>query len=407
MKNKLLTALLCLIAAIALWAYVVTVVSPNSNFTYSGITLTVQGEGTLNANGFMLLVEDLPSAKLTLKGNRVDLNKISSSNINIGIDVSDISKADTYNLHLTQPTFQGNISNNAFTVLSKYPETVTVEVDERMEDDVPVKVIPSGKVPPEYTADKNNPVLDIQSIHISGPKKVVSKIKMARIDVDLEKKTQSIDDIYEITLCNDKGEPVDAKWITVSDSEVRVQLAITRVKELQLYLETIPGGGATEDDVVLTYTPATIQVSGSDAVLQKLTNLKIGTVSLQEVLRDQNFTYPIVLPEGVTSISGEKEVRVELKFKNLTTKTITVTEVDSIKAPDGMTVELFNKELDIQLRGPTSKMSNITAENIKVVVDFTNEDAGNATVNAQITVDVDGVGFVGVCPVTATIKAAE
>lgn len=406
MKNKLVTALLCLAAATALWLYVITVVSPNSSATYSGIKPTIQGEGTLNANGYMLLTDEFPEVKLTLKGNRVDLNKISSSDITIGIDVSDINKSGIHEVPLSQPTFQSSVSNNAFAILDKSHETVTVEVDRRETKTIPVEIAYEGSVPASYMADKNSPVLDHETVNISGPKKVVDKITTARIDVDLNGKIESIEDDFAITLCDKEGEPVDAKWITVSQDSVKLQLKISKVKELQLEVEVIEGGGATKNDIQLTQDITVIQVSGSDAALEGMKSLKVGTIDLSQVKKDETFKFVVELPEGVTNESGVTEVNVEVSFTNLETKTVVVTNIAKVIAADGMQVNLTTKRLEILLRGPKKVMKNITAENVAITVDFSGEQPGDAKVNAQIIVNVDGVGAVGTYPVAANIKRA-
>lgn len=406
MKNKIVTALMCVLAATALWLYVITVVSPNSSATYPGIRPTIQGEGTLNANGFMLLTDEFPVVKLTLKGNRVDLNKINSSDITIGIDVSDINKAGTHKITLSQPTFKGTVSGNAFTVLDTTLENVTVQVDNLEFKTIPVEITYKGTVPENYMADKDNPILDNETVNISGPKTVVDKIAKAQIDVDLEGKTESIDDVFQITLCDKQGEPVDAKWITVSEDDVKLQLKIAKVKTLPLEVEVIYGGGASKANVTLEQDLEVIEVSGSAALLDGISSLKVGTINLALVDKDQTFTFPIQLPEGITNESGETEVNVTVKFRDLETKTVTVTSIGNVIAPEGMTVELVTKRLDIQLRGGKKKMKSISADNVTVTVDFSKEQPGKATVNAQITVNVDGVGAVGVYNVTATIKPA-
>ena len=50
-------------------------------------------------------------------------------------------------------------------------------------------------------------------------------------------------------------------------------------------------------------------------------------------------------------------------------------------------------------------IASITEENITVTVDFSQEQAGTASLKAMISVNVDGVGAVGTYNVTATVKA--
>ena len=49
-------------------------------------------------------------------------------------------------------------------------------------------------------------------------------------------------------------------------------------------------------------------------------------------------------------------------------------------------------------------IESVTEENVTVTVDLSQEQAGTASVKAQITVNIDGIGAVGVYNITATLK---
>ena len=404
MKNKLLTALMSVGIAILLWLYVVTVVSPNSDNYYRNVPITIQGEAVLQDRGLMITSGELPSVSLHLEGNRTDLNKINSSNISIGVDVSGIGEPGRYNLSLTQPNFLTDVPNNAITVLSKDPSTVTVEVDYRLSKPVPVDIQYKGTLPENYMADKENLVLDHELVTITGPKTVVDQIAMARIEVDLSDRKESLSGQYEYTLCNEKGEPVDAKLIVTDVGSIGLILKIVRVREVELTVTVVDGGGATKETCVVTLDPKVILVSGSASLLENLDTLDVGTINLGEISGDEVVTLPIKLPEGVANETGMSEVKVDVKFPDLATKKLTVTNIQPINVPSGLDVKIVTKRLDLLLRGPKDTIDSVTADNITVTVDFTGETAGTASVKAQITVSVDGVGAVGTYNVTATVK---
>lgn len=405
MKNKLLTALMCVAIATALWLYVVTTVSPNSSQRYSGIQLKIQGETALNNNGYILMTdeESLPTVTLNLEGNRVDLNKINSSNITVGVNVGEIDKEGTYDLHLSQPSFPGN-NALAFAVLDKEPAMVTVVVDKLQSKTVPVEVRYLGKLPENYMADKDNRVVDIDKVRVSGPKTVVDQITTAFVDVDLEGLSESIDGQFPITLCDRFGEAVDTKWVEADYTEVSLQMNVVRVKEVELIVNVVDGGGATKETSTITLDTDKILVSGSDTILDDMESIELGTINLGEMLKDETLTFPIKLPEGVTNETGVTEANVDVKFPDLEIKNITVTDIQPVNVPEGLEVQLITKRLDLQLRGPKRKMKSIQADDITVTVDFSNEQAGNATVKAVVAVNVDGVGAVGTYNVTATLK---
>lgn len=406
MKNKILTALLSLGIAVALWLYVVMVVSPNFDKHYYNIPVTIQSEVVLQERGLMITTTELPTVSLHLEGNRTDLNKLNSSNITIAVDVSKIGEAGTHNLPYT-PSYPGDIPNNAITVLSRTPSTITLEVQERISKQVPVDIAYSGTLSEDYMADKENRELDFEEINVVGPKSVIDQIAMARIDVNLDGRAESISEQFQYTLCNEKGEPVDAQLVTTDVEAVTLTLRIVRVKEIQLLVNVIAGGGATPETSAIKIEPETIRVSGSDSLLENLDSLELGTINLGQVLADEILTFPIKLPEGITNETGMLEAKVDVQFPDLGTKTLTVTNFTAVNVPAGLEADVITKALEIQIRGPKAVIESITAENVTVTVDFSNEQAGTATVKADITISVDGVGAVGTYNITATLRKAR
>lgn len=405
MKNKILTALLSIVIAVGLWLYVVTVVSPNSDKHYYNIPVTLQSEVVLQERGLMITTADLPEVSLHLEGNRTDLNKLNSANITIAVDVSRIGEPGTHNLTYT-PSYPGDVPNNAISVLSRTPGTITLTVEERVSKQLPVDILYTGSLSEDYMADKENKELDYENVTIVGPKSVIDQIAMARIEVNLDNRTESISEQFQYTLCNEKGEPVDAQQVTTDVEAVTLSLRIVRVKEIDLVVKVIDGGGATVDTSSITIEPQTIRVSGSDTLLEGLDSLELGTIQLGEMLEDAVLTFPIKLPEGVTNETGVVEATVDVRFPELATKTLKVSNFTAVNVPAGLAADLITKVLEIQVRGPKASIESITEENIAVTVNFANEQEGTATVKADIAIDVAGVGAVGTYNITATLRKA-
>lgn len=403
MKNKLPSILIAFGIAVALWLYVVTVVSPNSDKHYHNIPVTIQSEVILQERGFMITTTELPTVSLHLEGNRTDLNKLNSSNITVSADVSRIGEPGTHTLPLT-PVFPGDVPNNAITVLSRDPGSITITVEQRITKEVPVAIQYVGTLSEDYMADKENKELDYQNITISGPKSAIDQITMARIDVDMTNRTESISEAFRFILCDAAGEPVDAALVTANTDAVTLTLKILQVKEIDLVVTVVNGGGANDKTSEITISPSSIRVSGSTSLLEGLDKLELATLNLAEISGDQTLTFPIKLPEGVTNETGLQEATVEIRFPELSTKVLTVTKINAINIPQGLTADLITQRLEIQVRGPKSKVQKIAASDISVTVDLSNEQVGTATVRADIAISAEGVGAVGIYDVTATLR---
>ena len=402
-KSKLATALLSIAIALAVWFYVVTVVSPNSDKNFHNIPVVTQGEALLQERGLMITDTDITTTSLHLEGSRIDLNKLSSSNIVVTMDVSRIYEAGTHDLTYSV-SYPGDVASNAITILSKTPGSVKVTVEERISKTVPVQIQYSGTVSENYMADKENAELDVENVTVSGPKPVIDQITAARIDVDLENRSESISDKYTYTLCNAKGEPVDARYVVTDVANISLILRIVRVKEISLMVNVVDGGGATAQTSLITIDPPTIRVSGSDALLEGLNSLELDTISLVDIPEDSVFTYTIKLPEGVNNETGVNEATVSVSFPDLATKTVKVKDIRAVNVPTGFDVDVITKALEVQVRGPKEKIDTLDEENISVTVDFT--DAEEGTVKLKVIVDCGDpeIGAVGAYTVSATVR---
>ena len=403
MKSKLLTLLLSLGLSIALWFYVVTVVSPNSDKYFNNIPVTIQSEVVLQERGLMITSTEFPRVSLHLEGNRSDLNKLNNSNITVSADVSRIGEPGTHNLVLT-PTFPGDVPNNAISVLSRTPSVITIDVEYRITKEVPVDIQYSGTLPENYMADKENNQLDFESITISGPKSVIDQIAMARIAVDVDGRTESFSEQFQYSLLDAKEKPVDAALVTTNADAVNLTMKIYRVKEIALSVKVNPGGGASQDTSKITIDPQTIRISGSTSLLEGLESLELGTINLAEIHTDTTLTFPIKLPEGVNNETGLQEATVKIEFPELGTKILTVTQFEAVDVPAGLEVDFVTKQLEIQVRGPKNSVSQVEPSDIKVVVSFANEQAGTAKIKAEIVIAKEGVGAMDSYEITATLR---
>ena len=403
MKSKLATALLSVAIALAVWFYVVTVVSPNSDKNFQNIPVVTQGEALLQERGLMITDTDITTTSLHLEGSRIDLNKLSSSNIVVTMDVSKIYEAGVHDLTYSV-SYPGDVASNAITILSKTPGSVKVTVEERISKTVPVQIQYSGTVSENYMADKENAELDVENVTVTGPKPVIDKIAVARINVDLENRSESISDKFTYILCNTKGEPVDVQSVVTDVADISLLLRIVRVKEISLLVNVVDGGGATAQTSLITIDPPTIRVSGSDALLEGLNSLELDTINLVDIPEDSVFTYTIKLPEGVNNETGVNEATVSVSFPDLASKTVKVKNISAVNVPVDFDVDVITKALEIQVRGPKEKIDTLDEENISVTVDFT--DAEEGTVKLKVIVDCGDpeIGAVGAYTVSATVR---
>ena len=395
-QNKIVTFLVCVVIAIGFWAYVITTVSPGSEETYHNIPVILQGESLLKEKGLVNVTKENPVISLTLYGNRSDLNKINASNITVIADLSHIYESGDHHLSYDY-SFPGDVASNAITVLTKDPSSVVLQVERLISKPVPVGIRYNGRVDTDYIVMKEERELDYEEIIITGPESVISRIAVANIDVDLEGRTTSFSENYRFTLCDARGNPVDADAVETNTGTVNLTLMIQYQTTLELTVNVVDGGGATKDTSEIVIEPATITVAGSEAVLKELESLELGTIDLKDWLKDGSKEFTINLPAGVTDLGNTEKATVTVKFPNLSSKTFTVTNIQAQNVPENMIAEIITQSAEVTLRGPKELMSRITASDLKLVVDFKDAEMGTYSVKAELIIDSEfkAVGAIG------------
>ena len=396
MKNKAIYALLAAAIAFGLWLYVITVVNPEAEQTFYDVPVVLSNESVLKDKGLMIATDTQPKVTLVLKGNRTDLNKLKNSDITLLADLSRINAAGDQNISYSIG-FPGGFADNAFEVLSHAPDKVALSVVEWGSKEVDVTVNYIGSVLLDYIVDKDGAQLDHEKVTITGPKSVIDQITQARVDVELSGRDQTFNESFRYTLCDAEGRPVDAAQVKTNVAEVNMTLRIQRVKEINLLLDVKYGGGATMQTSTIQIDPKTIKVAGSEALLEGLDSLVLGTVNLADITEDTTLTFPITLTEGLTNLSGQTEATVTIAFPELEVKTLSVNKIQVVNVPAGMKVNVGTQVCTVTVRGPKAQIDAITEEHLSVRVDLTNVELGENMYAAQVYVDgaFPGVGVLG------------
>lgn len=411
-RNKLYSVALSLAVAFGLWLYVVNTVSQQDDRTYYNVPVVMEGESILNEDNLMITSRSTSTVSVHLSGPRGELNKITNSNsLTVKADLSKITEpGDDIALAYTV-VYPSNVNGSSLTEESRNPQAIYVDVDYRRTKEIPVQVSWTGSRSEDYIYDTENAVLDNPTITVAGPAAVVDQIDHAQIEVDLSEQVKSISQSYRYTLCDAAGEPVDAQQIVTSVEEVRLDMQIQRIKELDLVVDVVYGGGATASNTEITLSQETLRVSGGEAVLSELgDSFTVCTINLADVERSSTeLTFPINLPEGVTNQTGVSELTVKIRISDVMTKEVTIENFRVVNVPEGLSAEIITASLTVKVRGPADEITSLEEEDIVAEADFTNAEVGTATYRVVVIFPegFEDVGALKTNSVTAMVQAGE
>ena len=343
MKSKVLYLLLSAAIAFGLWAYVITVVSPEWEETYYNIPVVLNNEDVLHDNGLMIMEEETPTVTLKLRGNRSDLVKLNRGNITLIANLATIYEKGEQQL-VYSISYPGDVPSNSIEVLNKDPQVLTLTVVERKTAQIPVVPEFIGTLPDMHRMDTENMTLNHQHIVVSGPADVVDKIATAKIPVNLSGQKQTISQSYAYTFRDQEGKEIETKWLDTNVSEVNMTLRIQPYKSVGLDVNIIGGGGVKAEDVkwIIAEEDKAITISGAKQYLDKVGDtlsiqLNLAEVSAVDGGNTVEVECEIELPEGIENLTGKETVKITIVFpRDLEAKEFTITNIQ----PEGLAENL-------------------------------------------------------------------
>ena len=408
-NNKLPVILLALAAAIAVWLYDVTVVNPNDTSTISGIPVVFTNEESMREQDLMLTSGASGTVSLRISGRRSELKKLSKSNIEVTVDLSQISEAGSHELPYTV-RFPANVSSGDLTIDNRSPAYVSVTAEHYIRRAVEVRTVfegsaASGAKGESLLIDTNAIRIEPNEVTVTGPAEQVEAIDCAMVTINLSDISETTVAQYDFELLDAQGESVNRDELVTDTDKLTVTIPVLKSKEVPLTLRTVPGGGATEANVSYTLSTESINISGDPAVVDRITQIELGSLDLATVIGPTVRTYTISLPEGVNNDSGVTEVEVNAEVKGLSVITLTIEDFALVNVPDNLTAESLGESIQLTLRGTPAALAGITPEDVEVTVDLSSCAAGTFIVPVTVKLP-DGlqVGPVGSNTLTVTLS---
>lgn len=404
MRNKQwLRVLVALAASLALWVYVVTVENPVQELEINNIPVTFAGEDLLREDYDLLVTGSNVSSGVTLSfsGKLSDLKKLQDdrAEIQVTIDITYLRKAQEHTLsyNMTDITLPSSVSSQDVSLYAKSPNTVTLTLEKLSRVTIPVKIQQDVHLEDNYMSGRLTQ--NYEEIIIEGPDELVKQVSYAQAILDRDNVDKSITATLPLTLIDANGEIIEDDAITCSALEVEVSLPVLMYKDVPLEVPVIYGGGISEEDVVVEPNPKTIRISGEPATLEAIQSIKLSNIDVSALLTNsETLTREIVVPDGVNNVSGESQATVSVEIKNKAIRQLRVSSSNFqyIGLPTDMIPNFRTTVLTVTVRANVEDIDQITEDNLRVVVDFTDWNLSkNMTMPVKIYIDgFEGAGVI-------------
>ncbi|WP_164670739.1 CdaR family protein [Virgibacillus doumboii] len=316
-------------------------------------------------------------ATVTLEGPTATLKAAAQQqNFDIFVDLENL-EAGTHTVDLQQ----AGVSEDLTVYIE--PKTIEVTIEERASEqfDVAVDFINTDKLPEGYELGESQ--VEPQSVTITSSRDVIDQIAIVKVFVDVEGLTESIDS---------REVPVNVYDARGTELNVRVEPESVAVSvEVNNPSKTVPVNVSTSGELPEGYSLASIsanvdevEVFAVSETLQDLEEVSTEDINLSEINQSGTIEVGLALPNGANAPDAETiEVEIELEQ----TKTIEDVPISVENLDDGQDVsfvEPAEPSMNVTVTGNQSDVSNITAEDIQLVVDAGGLDNGEHQVPVSI-----------------------
>ena len=395
-----------ILVALGIWVYVDITQDITASKEISNIPVEFQGEDTtLAERGLMLLPDSETTIDLKLEGAKSILAQLDTAKLRVQADLSAVTETgiQTVPCRVIYPEYKFSSRLTATTPTNSF--NITIDVGELYSREVEIRCDIQGTVAEGYIAGE--PQFTPEKLELRGPQEEVDAVSYAKVSLNIEDATETVDQALPYVLYNEAGEPISGGDIHAVQDEIRVVLPVDVVKELPLEIDFQEFPGLSKNNVSYRIEPASIVVSGEASLLNDVDRLVLDSFDLSQLGGNEVYHYVIQLPEGCTNLSGVTRATLTISFIDLVQDTRTATEFQAENVPEGKSVTILTDELTVRIQGTAADVAAVHDRDITVRADLQEVSAasGTYTVPAEILISTGGdVGVVGTYQVTVILS---
>lgn len=396
-KIDLFVKIGCVLVAFFIWLYVMAVDSPTHEQEFVGVPIEI-----VNNSGLSVLQGKETAVNITVMGKRSLISKLTVEDLNayIDLDKKNNGSPGKYNCPI-QFSLPGGVS-----LVSSSLSAVSIYLDNTTVMSVPIEVVITDYMLEDgYELRKSDIVItDIEELSLTGPATELEKIHHAQMDVAIGHVTKSVTVSGELYLVDADGEPVNNTYIKMQQSYATAYIPVFKSRTIQLN-HTFKYGYFNSGNTSVVFNPQTITVKGEIDDVDAFE--WIHEIDEKQVAPNGTYTVPLKLPEGIYSADELESVTYTLKTTGIADAVRTV-KID-VNNPNKFSYEITPKYIDVYIRGESSYISKITANDVTAEIDLSSLTSASGFMNLPVNVTFsDGyTGHVfetGTKPTSVTVR---
>ena len=389
LTNNIGLKFLSVLFAMILWLVVVNIDDPDKTSTFT-TNITIANENAIADMGKSYsIINDSGTVTFRVTAKRSIIERLTNSDFKATADMENIELHDDGTAIV--PIDISAVRYSSQLDIDRKKKNLELAVEDLQSNQFKITAEATG-TPAEGSAVGELKVSP-DVLTISGPASVVSQIS----------KVQAVYDA--------SGNTLDTSKLTFSQDTVQIKAQILSVKEIPINCET---GGELESgyqQISVECEPKKIKVMGTAEKLNKITMITIPGEALDISGAKETLTKDIdistYLPDGVTLVdSSQAKVKVTIAIEQTETKNfnVPVKNIKIFNLSDDCSIEYQGDKIPVTLKGYTSDLESLSAEDVMLSVDASGVQPGTNTLPLTLNL---GSGYTLVEDSVVTINVVD
>lgn len=343
--------------ALLLWIFIVYNQNPERTKVISNVEISYTNADELEKAGLVILKSETPPlADITVKGRRLSIAKVDSSNVSAYVTIPQI-RAGQY-----EAAVNVQLPINDVSVADKKPYTINIQIESLKSVKVPVEVKYAGASKDDKSAVQA--ALSPQEITLSGPESIIDTVAAASVTLDISDVVDGANQVLKYRLFSKDGKELTNNINIKSDTDsISVIPSVYATKDITIepkYSSSMPDGYVISDVSVL---PAQIRIGSKNlSDLEKIETVYTEPIDISTFTTDKKIAAKLVIPSNSVNVFSVSEAEVNIKVEQIASRTYSIENVVFDNTQSGKIYTADNLPIEITVKGTKTVLDSYTPQ---------------------------------------------
>ena len=381
LKNNKINLLISIVCAIVLWAYITTVVNPETERTVSGIPVDLVNIDALNDRGYTVDEATASLVDVLVRGARSEVAKLGPADFKATADVTGYNKKGVANIpvHIVLP--------NNIELTQVRPEAIQVGIVDLITVFKPVRL----EFEEEFPRGWEPGFIEIspEEMEVSGVAEAVDSIDYIRALVKEGSLTEEMDTFrLDVVAIDKSGQPVYN--VRLSQPSVAVTGVLCMTKTVPLRIEKI---GEVKETIEISnmYIPGYITIRGTAEDLEEVTEVEGLPIDLSSIIITEEIPVELYPIEGVEVADASEGLSIRIEVQGIAKKEFEYT-ADMVEITNLVTFlsgRVNTESIIVTIVALQDIIDDITQDDIKLFIDASDQHRAVSAVEIEVEAEYE------------------